>query len=410
MAFQRPGGWLSVTNFGTTSATPLPQRPPRHRQRTADRRRAAARDDRVAARRRSPAGERRPARVRRAPAGCGLRGPADRRPARRGVRLLGVLPLRPLPHDGRRRRPPGPTDSWLTLAGLARETSTIRLGTLVTSATFRHPGPLAISVAQVDQMSGGRVELGLGAGWFEAEHRAYGLEFPDVRTRFDRFEEQLAVITGLWRTPPGETFSYAGEHYLVDGSPGLPKPFSPYGPPIIIGGQGKRRTPELAARYAAEYNVGFASVDDIRARLRPGRGSLSRSAVATPGTSCSRRRWPSAADGTPPRCGAAPTRADAISPSCATPASPARPPSAWRRSASMPPPAPRHLPPGARPRRPRPPRPRGHRGHAPGVGPPERVRARLRRSRRVPPKVTFGAYRWSRGHFWRWTVITASQR
>ena len=139
---------------------------------------------------------------------------------------------------------PGPTDSWLTLAGLARETSTIRLGTLVTSATFRHPGPLAISVAQVDQMSGGRVELGLGAGWFEAEHRAYGLEFPDVRTRFDRFEEQLAVVTGLWRTPSGETFSYAGDHYEVVDSPGLPKPFSPYGPPIIIGGQGKRRTPD----------------------------------------------------------------------------------------------------------------------------------------------------------------------
>ncbi|MEP6629844.1 MAG: LLM class F420-dependent oxidoreductase, partial [Lapillicoccus sp.] len=160
---------------------------------------------------------------------------------------------------------PGPTDSWLTLAGLARETSTIRLGTLVTSATFRHPGPLAISVAQVDQMSGGRVELGLGAGWFEAEHRAYGLEFPDVGTRFDRFEEQLAVITGLWRTPPGETFSYAGEHYPVVDSPGLPKPFAPSGPPIIIGGQGKRRTPRLAARYAAEFNVGFESVDDTRA-------------------------------------------------------------------------------------------------------------------------------------------------
>ncbi len=160
---------------------------------------------------------------------------------------------------------PGPTDSWLTLAGLARETSTIRLGTLVTSATFRHPGPLAISVAQVDQMSGGRVELGLGAGWFEAEHRAYGLEFPDVRARFDRFEEQLAVVTGLWRTPLGETFSYAGEHYEVVDSPGLPKPFSPDGPPIVIGGQGKRRTPRLAARYAAEFNVGFSSADVTRA-------------------------------------------------------------------------------------------------------------------------------------------------
>ncbi len=159
---------------------------------------------------------------------------------------------------------PGPTDSWVTLAGLARETSTIRLGTLVTSATFRHPGPLAISVAQVDQMSGGRVDLGLGAGWFEAEHQAYGLEFPDVKTRFDRFEEQLAVITGLWRTPVGETFSYAGEHYTLVDSPALPKPFAPDGPPIIIGGHGKRRTPALAARYAAEFNVGFSAVDVTR--------------------------------------------------------------------------------------------------------------------------------------------------
>ena len=98
---------------------------------------------------------------------------------------------------------PGPTDAWVTLAGLARETSRIRLGTLVTSATFRLPGPLAISVAQVDQMSGGRVELGLGAGWFEDEHTAYGIPFPPLGERFDRLEEQLAIITGLWSTPAG---------------------------------------------------------------------------------------------------------------------------------------------------------------------------------------------------------------
>lgn len=156
---------------------------------------------------------------------------------------------------------PGPTDSWVTLAGLALQTSTIRLGTLVTSATFRHPGPLAISVAQVDEMSGGRVELGLGTGWFEAEHQAYGLEFPDLRTRFDRFEEQLAVVTGLWRTPVGETFSFSGSHYTVVDSPALPRPSSPDGPPIIVGGHGKKRTPQLAARYAAEFNVGFSPVD-----------------------------------------------------------------------------------------------------------------------------------------------------
>ena len=93
---------------------------------------------------------------------------------------------------------PGPTDAWVTLAGLARETSTIRLGTLVTPATFRLPGPLAITVAQVDQMSGGRVELGLGTGWYEQEHTAYGIPFPPLGERFDRFEEQLQVVTGLW--------------------------------------------------------------------------------------------------------------------------------------------------------------------------------------------------------------------
>ena len=162
---------------------------------------------------------------------------------------------------------PGPTDSWVTLAGLARETSTIRLGTLVTSATFRLPGPLAISVAQVDVMSGGRVDLGLGAGWFEAEHTAYGMPFPDTAERFDRLEEQLAIITGLWRTPVGETFSFEGDHYVVVDSPALPKPTSADGPPIIVGGHGKRRTPRLAARYAAEFNVGFSSADVVGDRF-----------------------------------------------------------------------------------------------------------------------------------------------
>jgi len=168
---------------------------------------------------------------------------------------------------------PGPTDSWVTLGALARETTTIRLGTLVTSATFRHPGPLAISVAQVDQMSGGRVELGLGAGWFADEHTAYGLEFPDTVGRFDRFEEQLAVITGLWRTPPGESFSYAGKHYTVVDSPALPKPVTPHGPPVIIGGHGKRRTPQLAARYADEFNVGFSPPDVVRAQFARARAA-----------------------------------------------------------------------------------------------------------------------------------------
>jgi F420-dependent oxidoreductase-like protein len=152
---------------------------------------------------------------------------------------------------------PGPTDSWVTLGALSRETSRIRLGTLVTSATFRLPGPLAISVAQVDAMSGGRVEFGLGSGWFEAEHAAYGIPFPSLRERFDRFEEQLAVITGLWTTPVGQRFSYAGTHYRLQDSPALPKPVQQPGPPVIVGGTGQRRTPALAARYAAEANVAF---------------------------------------------------------------------------------------------------------------------------------------------------------
>ena len=156
---------------------------------------------------------------------------------------------------------PGPTDAWLTLAGLARETATIRLGTLVTSATFRLPGPLAIAVAQVDRMSGGRVELGLGAGWFEPEHAAYGIPFPGVSERFDRLTEQLEIITGLWRTLPGERFHHTGTHYTLTDSPALPKPVQQPGPPVIVGGAGKRRTPELAARFAAEFNVPFMSVE-----------------------------------------------------------------------------------------------------------------------------------------------------
>jgi F420-dependent oxidoreductase-like protein len=156
---------------------------------------------------------------------------------------------------------PGPTDSWLTLAGLARETSRIRLGTLVTSATFRLPGPLAIGVAQVDRMSGGRVELGLGAGWFDAEHRAYGIPFPGVGERFDRLTEQLEIVTGLWRTLPGERFDFTGAHYTLSESPALPKPVQQPAPPVIVGGMGKRRTPMLAARFAAEYNVAFTSME-----------------------------------------------------------------------------------------------------------------------------------------------------
>lgn len=159
---------------------------------------------------------------------------------------------------------PGPTDAWLTLAALGRETSTIRLGTLMTSATFRPPALLAIQVAQADQMSGGRIDLGIGAGWFAEEHSAYGFPFPGTPERFDRLEESLAIITGLWETPLGETFSFTGEHYTLADSPALPKPVQQPRPPILIGGNGKRRTPALAARFADEFNVPFGSLQHNR--------------------------------------------------------------------------------------------------------------------------------------------------
>ncbi|OHU85680.1 LLM class F420-dependent oxidoreductase [Mycobacterium talmoniae] len=162
---------------------------------------------------------------------------------------------------------PGPTDSWVTLGGIARETSSIRLGTLVSSATFRGPGPLAISVAQVDDMSDGRVEFGLGAGWFEREHRAYGIPFPSLGQRFDRLAEQLDIITGLWTTPAGRTFDYAGDHYTLTDSPALPKPVQRPHPPIVIGGLGATRTPALAAKFAAEFNVPFAPLDAVRTQF-----------------------------------------------------------------------------------------------------------------------------------------------
>jgi F420-dependent oxidoreductase-like protein len=153
---------------------------------------------------------------------------------------------------------PGSTDAWVTLAGLARDTTTIRLGTLVSSATFRLPGLLAITVAEVDAMSGGRVELGLGTGWFEQEHTAYGIPFPPLGERFERLEEQLEIVTGLWSTAPGERYSFSGKHYELKDSPALPKPVQQPHPPIVVGGGGPRRTPRLAATFAAEYNLPFA--------------------------------------------------------------------------------------------------------------------------------------------------------
>ncbi|WFB06974.1 LLM class F420-dependent oxidoreductase [Streptomyces sp. LX-29] len=156
---------------------------------------------------------------------------------------------------------PGPTDAWITLAGLARETRRIRLGTLMTAGTFRLPGVLAIQVAQVDQMSGGRVEFGLGAGWFEAEHTAYGIPFP--KEKLARLEEQLAIVTGLWQTPVGEKFSYAGDFYQLTDSPALPKPAQSK-IPVLVGGMGATRTPRIAAAYADEFNMPFGNLEDSR--------------------------------------------------------------------------------------------------------------------------------------------------
>ncbi len=154
---------------------------------------------------------------------------------------------------------PGPLDAWMTLAGLARDTERVRLGALVSPITFRHPGQLAIQVAQVDEMSQGRIELGLGAGWYEDEHKAHGIDFPSVAKRFDLLTEGLEIITGLWSTAESDTFSYDGENYQIVDSPALPRPWQRPAPPIIIGGRGKRRTPNLAATHAREFNVAFVS-------------------------------------------------------------------------------------------------------------------------------------------------------
>ena len=165
---------------------------------------------------------------------------------------------------------PGPTDSWVTLGGIARETSTIRLGTLVTSATFRHPGPLAISVAQVDEMSGGRVEFGIGTGWFEKEHLAYAIPFPPLRERFARLTEQLELITGLWTAPVGETFDYAGAHYAVNDSPALPKPVQRPHPPIIIGGSGAKQDAAAGRHLRRRIQRAVRAAGHHHDAVRPG--------------------------------------------------------------------------------------------------------------------------------------------
>jgi F420-dependent oxidoreductase-like protein len=172
---------------------------------------------------------------------------------------------------------PGPTESFVNLGAIAAVVPDIRLGTLVTSATFRHPSMTAIAAATVDDISGGRMELGLGTGWFEGEHRAYGLDFgASFGERFDRLTEQLEIITGLWATPVGRTFDHDGRFYSLAGSPGLPKPRQSDAAgrphlPIIIGGKGPKRTPALAARFADEINVAFTDLAQVTAQYERAR-------------------------------------------------------------------------------------------------------------------------------------------
>jgi F420-dependent oxidoreductase-like protein len=162
---------------------------------------------------------------------------------------------------GRRER--ASLDAWTTLAGLAERTTTLRLGVLVSPVTFRHPSVLAKSVATVDHISGGRVELGLGAGWNECEHEAYGFAFPDLPERMEMLEEQLEIVRRQWTE---EKATFAGRHYRIDECPALPKPLQQPHPPVIVGGQAGPRSIGLAVRFADEYNTLLAGVDDCRER------------------------------------------------------------------------------------------------------------------------------------------------
>jgi F420-dependent oxidoreductase-like protein len=155
-------------------------------------------------------------------------------------------------------------DAWTTLAGLAARTTTLRLGTLVSPATFRLPALLANAVATVDHISGGRVELGVGGGWMEREHRAYGFPFPETSTRLAMFAEQLEIVHRLWTEP---RVDFRGKHYTLEDAPAQPKPLQEPHPPLLVGGSGTRGTAEPAARFADEYNTPFASPEAF-ARIR----------------------------------------------------------------------------------------------------------------------------------------------
>ena len=156
---------------------------------------------------------------------------------------------------------PAYTDAWTTLAGLARDTTKIRLGTLVSPVTFRPVGSFPVVVSQVDHMSGGRLEVGLGAGWYEAEHRDYGLAFPDTKARYDLLEDQLRILHGAWGAPAGTVFEFAGHTCSVRLDPGPLQPAQHPHPPIIMGGGGGPRNSSLAAAYADEFNAPFVGPD-----------------------------------------------------------------------------------------------------------------------------------------------------
>jgi F420-dependent oxidoreductase-like protein len=177
-------------------------------------------------------------------------------------------------------------DAWTTLAGLAARTTTLHLGTLVSPATFRLPGLLANAAATVDHISGGRIELGLGAGWMEREHRAYGFPFPDTSTRVAMFAEQLEIIHRLWSD---DRVDFHGTYYTLEDAPAQPKPLQQPHPPIIVGGSGKRGTVEAAARFADEYNTPFVSPEDfaaIRARVQQAASETGRTLRYSTMTTC----------------------------------------------------------------------------------------------------------------------------
>jgi F420-dependent oxidoreductase-like protein len=160
------------------------------------------------------------------------------------------------------------TDAWTVLAGIARETTKIRIGTLVSPVTFRHPGSFAKVVTTVDEMSGGRIEVGVGAGWNEPEHSQLGLAFPEIGERADLMEDELAILHGLWEQPDG--WSFQGKQIHIESASLIPKPVQRPHPPIIVGGEGKPRSLRMAARYADEYNMSSSDPEqcaDAFARL-----------------------------------------------------------------------------------------------------------------------------------------------